>query len=115
VAGFRGHRCGCGHRHLRPRLGIAVDLAMASSRTPGNPRARASRAGEGGSPLRTSSFQSVAGKTVAAGVSPAICMPRRICNAEPCLLFYFFLRDSMTPSAMHCHLPLRSIQVSTQT
>jgi len=56
-----------------------------------------------------------AGKTVAAGVSPAICMPRRICNAEPRLLFYFFLRDSMTPSAMHSHLPLRSIQVSTQT
>ena len=30
-------------------------------------------------------------------------------------LVYFFLRDSMTPSAMHSHLPLRCIQVSTQT
>jgi hypothetical protein len=38
-----------------------------------------------------------------------------ICNAEPRLLFYFFLGDFMTPSAMHSHLPLRSIQVSTQT
>src|SRR5262249_36693294 len=38
-----------------------------------------------------------------------------ICNAEPRLLSYFFLGDFMTPSAMHSHLPLRSIQVSTQT
>jgi hypothetical protein len=46
--------------------------------------------------------------------SPA-CAGRRICNAEPRLLFYFFLGDFITPSAMHSHLPLRSIQVSTQT
>ncbi len=30
-------------------------------------------------------------------------------------VFYFFFGDSMTPSAMHSHLPLRSIQVSIQT
>ena len=49
--------------------------------------------------------------------SPMRClgMPGRICNAEQALLFYFFLDDFMTPSAMHSHLPLRSIQVSTQT
>src|SRR5438128_265709 len=28
---------------------------------------------------------------------------------------YFFFRNCMTPSAMHSHLPLRSVQVSTQT
>ena len=39
-------------------------------------------------------------------------MPRRICNAEPRLPFYFFFGNCMTPSAMHSHLPLRSIQVS---
>jgi len=43
------------------------------------------------------------------------CAGRRICNAQPRLPFYFFLGDFMTPSAMHCHLPSRSIQVSTQT
>ena len=39
-------------------------------------------------------------------------MPRRICNVEPRLPFYFFFGNCMTPSAMHSHLPLRSIQVS---
>jgi hypothetical protein len=28
---------------------------------------------------------------------------------------YFFFPNCTTPSAMHCHLPLRSVQVSTQT
>ena len=59
-------------------------------------------------------LQMLFGRMDAKPGAPRSCSPGN-CNAEPRLLFYFFLGDFMTPSAMHSHLPLRSIQVSTQT